>query len=426
MAKPKLDSWYVSNRFALEKGAGMKPLFEAFLRYDSNPYITDSNPEGIISVAISHNGSVLDLIQERLSRPDCHQWSQQLVRYPSRYPEFYAVKFKAAVADFLTWKTKPVLPIEPSDVLIHNGTGTSLDCFCHAACDPGDYIMVPTPYYGGFHVDICFRSGAKIYPVDCTSDNNYMLTIKLLEDTLTKAKNEGCRVRALLITNPSNPVGLMFTREQIREMIQFCHSNQLHYISDEIYMNSVHSEDAEFVSVLNIDNVPDPNAVHLLWGFSKDFGMPGFQVGCLVTHCQPIKDLMRGRFSLLHQPASYVRQMLTTMISDREWLEKMYFPTCIKRLREQLEMTIDWLNKNGVPFIRPMGGLYIYANFNKFLSDSTCEAETALCDKFFDVGVYITPSVAFHGVEPGWFRIVFAEEPSCLKLALQRLQKALK
>ena len=45
--------------------------------------------------------------------------------------------------------------------------------------------------------------------------------------------------------------------------------------------------------------------------------MPGFQIGCLVTHCQPVKDLMLGRFSLLHQPANYVRQMLTTMISDR-------------------------------------------------------------------------------------------------------------
>jgi len=92
---------------------------------------------------------------------------------------------------------------------------------------------------------------------------------------------------------------------------------------------------------------------------------------------------MMGRISFLHQPASYVRQMLTVMISDRglyaysakycvqckivttEWLQKTYFPTCLKRLRELLEMTIDWLNKNGIPFIRPTGGLFIYANFNK-------------------------------------------------------------
>ena len=53
-----------------------------------------------------------------------------------------------------------------------------------------DYIMVPTPYYGGFDLDICRRAKVKIYPVDCSSDNDYMPTIKLLEDTLTKARNE--------------------------------------------------------------------------------------------------------------------------------------------------------------------------------------------------------------------------------------------
>ena len=53
-----------------------------------------------------------------------------------------------------------------------------------------DYVLVPTPYYGGFDLAICRRAKVKIYPVDCSSDNDYMPTIKLLEDTLTKARNE--------------------------------------------------------------------------------------------------------------------------------------------------------------------------------------------------------------------------------------------
>ena len=55
-------------------------------------------------------------------------------------------------------------------------------------------------------------------------------------------------------------------------------------------------------------------------------------------------------------------------------------------------------------------------SLTQFLSNSTSEAEAALWDKFFDAGVYITPSTAFHGTEVGWFRIAFAEEISCLKL----------
>ena len=53
-----------------------------------------------------------------------------------------------------------------------------------------------------------------------------------------------------------------------------------------------------------------------------------------------------------------------------EWLENIYFPTNIKRLREHLEMTIEWLKKNGLSFIRPTGGLYIYVNFSKVRRDT--------------------------------------------------------
>ena len=53
-----------------------------------------------------------------------------------------------------------------------------------------DYVMIPTPYYGGFDLDICRRARVKVYPVDCSSDNDFIPTIKLLEDTLTKARNE--------------------------------------------------------------------------------------------------------------------------------------------------------------------------------------------------------------------------------------------
>jgi len=61
-----------------------------------------------------------------------------------------------------------------------------------------DYILIPSPYYGGFDIDICLRSGVKIYPVDCTSDNNYMPTMKLLEDTLAKARNEVLTISSIL------------------------------------------------------------------------------------------------------------------------------------------------------------------------------------------------------------------------------------
>ena len=71
-----------------------------------------------------------------------------------------------------------------------------------------DYVMVPTPYYGGFDLDISLRAKVKVYPVDCSSSNDYVPTIKLLEDTLTNARSKVHISLVNYIIDHMIPIGL--------------------------------------------------------------------------------------------------------------------------------------------------------------------------------------------------------------------------
>ena len=68
-----------------------------------------------------------------------------------------------------------------------------------------------------------------------------------------------------------------------------------------------------------------------------------------------------------------------------DWLESIYFPTNLKRLREQLEMVIDWLEKNGLSYVKPGGGLYIYVNFSKVSNHVLVSLEVVLFNIFIVV-----------------------------------------
>ncbi|KXJ04552.1 1-aminocyclopropane-1-carboxylate synthase-like protein 1, partial [Exaiptasia diaphana] len=79
----------------------------------------------------------------------------------------------------------------------------------------------------------------------------------------------GIKIRALLLVNPNNPFGYIYTEEEIQEYLQFAHRNDIHVIMDELYLLSIFKEGCTMKSVLSCKNIPDPKRLHVLWGLSK-------------------------------------------------------------------------------------------------------------------------------------------------------------
>ena len=109
----------------------------------------------------------------------------------------------------------------------------------------------------------------------------FSLTADMLEVRISEVRESGGQVKAFLLCNPSNPLGVVYPRQLVLELMEVCRRHSIHFISDEIYALSVFDQSAVFSSVLSIPigSLPDPQRTHVLWGLSKDLGLAGFRMG---------------------------------------------------------------------------------------------------------------------------------------------------
>jgi len=106
-------------------------------------------------------------------------------------------------------------------------------------------------FYGRFDRDLRWRTGVKIVPIHCDSSNNFQITPEALEAAYNNAEAMNIKVRGVLITNPSNPLGATIQRSVLEEILDFVTRKNIHLVSDEIYSGSVFSP-TEFISVAEI------------------------------------------------------------------------------------------------------------------------------------------------------------------------------
>ncbi|GFO28459.1 1-aminocyclopropane-1-carboxylate synthase-like protein [Plakobranchus ocellatus] len=132
--------------------------------------------------------------------------------------------------------------------------------------------MLPRPYYFRLHFDFLDRARVRILPVrqpnPTPGRNRYALDVAELEAAFQQAVKQGKTVRAIHITNPSNPTGDVYTPQELTDLLHFAHRHKLHVIANELYGLSVCDPDVSFTSILALPH-PDPLRVHFMWSFSK-------------------------------------------------------------------------------------------------------------------------------------------------------------
>jgi aspartate/methionine/tyrosine aminotransferase len=153
--------------------------------------------------------------------------------------------------------------------------------------------MIP----GAYEVFLNIHTGIVPVPVPVTSIDDVFGTGMI--PTLEKGLRESpVPIKAIVITNPHNPLGRCYSKENLVSLIQFCHRNNLHLISDEVFALSEHGcsdlrKPRKFTSALAIDVVAlgcDPAKIHVIWSVSKDLGATGAR---LVRHSQITQHISR-------------------------------------------------------------------------------------------------------------------------------------
>jgi len=263
-----------------------------------------------------------------------------------------------------------------------------------------------------------------IVPIHCDNSNNFQITPEALEAAFKDAESMNYKVRGVLITNPSNPLGVTIPRSVLEEILDFVIRKNIHLVSDEIYSGSVFSS-SEFTSVAEIlegRQYKNAERVHIVYSLSKDLGLPGFRVGTIYSYNDRVVTTAR-RMSSFTLISSQTQHLLASMLSDKNFTQN-YIKTNRERLRKRYEMIIEGLRSAGIECLKGNAGLFCWMNMSPLLEKPTREGELELWNAIMhEVKLNISPGSSCHCSEPGWFRVCFANmTEKTLEIALQRIR----
>lgn len=182
------------------------------------------------------------------------------------------------MAELVNCHFRPAQNIDASHIVLAAGGSFALTALTDQICDPGDGILIATPYWAGLDIALSVHSRATVVPVHVPLEAFFRLeSIDYYEEAL---RNSSTPIKAVLVCNPHNPLGQCYPRETLAALRDFCGRHGLHYISDEVYALSVHRPVPEntrsFVSALEFDQ--DGTQVHVIYSLSKDFGCNGIRL----------------------------------------------------------------------------------------------------------------------------------------------------
>jgi aspartate/methionine/tyrosine aminotransferase len=215
----------------------------------------------------------------------------------------------------------------------------------------GSSVLMPSPRWHGFAWTYEARLGGSIVDIPLTAEGGFRLTLKAIQDAYGAADP---KPRALVLTQPENPLGVHYDRAFLESAAQWVlEKTDMDLVSDEIYAHCVvpGASGPAFTSALALPQaVEHPDRVHVVWGFAKDFGLSGFRVGVLASRSKKLHDVVRPVTSAGFSPmtssnAWFVRKLFHTR-GVAEGLMKEVLP---RELKQSFDAASDALEEQRIP-----------------------------------------------------------------------------
>jgi aspartate/methionine/tyrosine aminotransferase len=379
-------------------------LLEHFTHGD-DAWDAEQNPDGYIALCVAENRSMWDVLLPQLA--SYRDVPERVLGYDAMIG---SLAFRERLAAFMS-RTFLGRTISADQLAVVAGAGAVLELLFHALADPGDGVLIPTPSYAGFWPDLETRDGLRVVPVHCSSAEGFRLTTQALDRAVATAE---VPIKALLFTTPNNPLGCVYTREELLEILEWSTRAGIHVVFDEIYALSVFGE-RPFVSAAGLRDPLGPR-VHVVWAFSKDFGASGLRCGVLWTENQAV---LRAVDALAYWASCSgdTQHLLGALIDDREFVDR-YIVQMRARLREIYADVGEALARHRITHLPAEAGFFVICDLRPWLDEPSWAAEDRLWRRIVDeANVNLTPGSACRIVEPGWFRLCFASAPHAAVLA---------
>jgi aspartate aminotransferase len=305
--------------------------------------------------------------------------------------------------------------ITPDQILVSTGAKHSLFNLFMALIDPGDEVLIPAPYWVSYP-DMVMLAGGRPIILETRAEDDFAVTAEAVDAAITP------RTRAIVLNNPSNPTGAVYSKKQIEALAKVVVDRHLLVISDDIYRQLVYG-DAQYHSIAAVSPQVAERTI-LVDGVSKTYAMTGWRIGYTAGPLPLIKAMAKIQGQSTSNP-THIAQIaaLAALTGDQSCVQTMR-----KAFDERRQEMVKLLRAiPGVSCREPKGAFYAFPDVSAFVGKKTPEGailddDVQLCDWLVEVHkVAVVPGSGFGA--PGFVRLSYATSMKNIQEGVSRIAK---
>ena len=300
-----------------------------------------------------------------------------------------------------------------NQVIVCNGAKQCIANVFLSILNPEDEVLIPRPYWVSYPELVKLADGKPVF-VDTKKQNDYKYSVDVLERYVSS------KTKAILLNSPGNPLGNVYTKDELTEIAAFAKKYDLFIISDEIYEKLIY-DDCKHISIASLNEDAYSRTI-VINGVSKSYSMTGWRIGYCAASEKIIKLMNSIQSHFTSNPNSVAQYAtLEALTGDQSTIAIM-----AKAFDERRNIAINMLdNINEISYIKPQGAFYIMIDIskliNKSFNDIKIKDSLAFSKLLLEAeNVAVIPGSAF-GFE-NYIRISYATSSENVKKGIERLQ----
>ncbi|PRR80227.1 Aspartate aminotransferase [Clostridium liquoris] len=312
------------------------------------------------------------------------------------------------------FKRENNLSYKPSQIIISTGAKQCLANAFSAILNPGDEVIIPTPYWVSYPELVKLADGVPVF-VKTDENNSYKYDINELEKSINS------KTKAIIINSPNNPTGSVCTKEELIRLADFAREHNLIIISDEIYEKLIYGKE-EHISIASLNEDTYKRTI-VINGVSKTYAMTGWRIGYAAADEKIVKLMSNIQSHTTSGPNSIAQYAsLEALVGDQSSIHVM-----IEEFKKRRNYAVERINQiNSISCIEPKGAFYVFINISniigKTIDGKKISGSLDFCDKLLEKGrVAVVPGAGF-GMD-NFIRISYATSMDNIKNGLDRMEE---
>uniref|UniRef100_UPI00403F7399 pyridoxal phosphate-dependent aminotransferase n=1 Tax=Candidatus Enterococcus willemsii TaxID=1857215 RepID=UPI00403F7399 len=301
------------------------------------------------------------------------------------------------------------LTYDVSQTLVTDGAKFALYVLFQALLDEGDEVIIPTPYWVSYGEQVKLADGTPVF-VAGQESNNFKITVEQLESVRTT------KTKAIILNSPSNPTGMIYTKEELAQIGEWAVANDLLIVADDIYGRLVYGEHT-FTPIATISEEIRQHTL-IINGVSKSYSMTGWRIGFAVGN----KELIQAMIDIASQSTSN-----PTAVSQYAAVEALTGPQdTVEEMRLAFEERLNRLYPlvleiPGVKLVKPQGAFYLFPNVKGTMEICGYDDVTEFTDVLLNEAHVALVTGAGFGAEEN-IRLSYATDWETLEKTVNRIK----